>query len=117
MALCHGRVAATLGEIPPMNRYLLAVMLSALVFAAPAGAQPRTIDLEITHTHEGPVTVCVPLSSSKKDAERGEVMVDVLRTKLKPTVLGQLTAPSLLTEHIKPAAADQVRRDLYCTIF
>jgi hypothetical protein len=81
-----------------------------------ANAQPgRTIDLEIAHTRnydEPFLILCVPLSLSQKDAGLGEVLVEIPGGGPKAGNLGQLTAPGLLTEHIKPAA-DQVRRDLH----
>jgi hypothetical protein len=91
---------------------LMAAALAGL--AGPAAAQQRTIELEITHTYDGPATICVPLSLPEKYAGLREVIVEQPGGGPKSQLLGQLTAPGLLTEHIAPSAEGLVRRDLYC---
>jgi hypothetical protein len=100
-----------------MTRSVFAAIV-VVALAAPVTAQDRSIDLEITHTSDGMFpTFCVPLSLSKEDAARRELLVNVAGETAKATVLGQLTAPGLLTEHIKPSGADLVRCDLHVELF
>ena len=104
-----------------MQRYTLAAVIGTLALTSPLSAQPRAIDLEITHTCDATFPIIsVPLSLSKEDAAKRELLVEVLggiNVSPKPKRLGQLTEPGLLTEHIKPAAAGQVRRDLHTELF
>jgi hypothetical protein len=96
----------------PKATILIAAAFFGLV--APAAAQQHAIELEITHTFDGPATICVPLSLPAKYAAQREVIVENPAGGPKAQLLGQLTAPGLLTDHIPPAAAGLVRRDLHC---
>ncbi len=88
----------------------LAVLLALLL---PASARADTLPLEITvrgGPHDLKQAVCVvPLSLPPKFADG----VHVRLSGPGLAVDGQLTAPGLTTEHVKPAGKDRVRRDLH----
>src|ERR1700756_4110397 len=98
-----------------MMRLPLLACLVATVFSARAGAIDKKIDITVSagkHDYANtPVTV--PLSLPKDLA--GEHLA-VLEAGTQGPSWGQLTAPSLLTEGIKPAAANLVRRDLHLIV-
>jgi hypothetical protein len=97
--------------LPRATTLIAAALLGPV---APATGQQRTIELEVTHTYDGPATLCVSLSVPEKYAAQREVIVENAAGGPKAQLLGQLTAPGLLTDHIPPAAAGLVRRDLHC---
>src|SRR5262249_8671139 len=59
------------------------------------------------------VPVCVPLSLPPELANVGRIG---LRPPKGPPLVGQLTAPGLLHDHVKPAAENHVRCDLHFVI-
>jgi Family of unknown function (DUF6807) len=97
-----------------MLRSLYAALVYMIALAAPIGAQQRTIEVEITHTYDGHATICVPLSIPEQYAKQREVIVEDPNGGPKSMLLGQLTAPGLMTDHIPPSAKGMVRRDLHC---
>ena len=98
-----------------MKRVLLAVVLASCAAAMPAGPQPkRFIELEIAHGHDSEnVQVCVPLSMTKADSVKPSLIVEYVVGDAKRIAVGQVTAPGLLTEEIKPSAPDLLRRDIH----
>ena len=97
-----------------MLRFLIASLIGVVVLSPAVGAQQPVIELEVTHTYDGPATICAPLSLPEQFAGKREVVVENLAGGPKSQLLGQLTVPGLLTDHIPPAAAGLVRRDLHC---
>jgi hypothetical protein len=86
-------------------------LLFALLFVRVVHAEEKTITITVTAGKHDckDIPVCVPLSLPKtlakvESAQCGEE---------KAAFLGQLTAPGITTEHIKPADKDSVRRDLH----
>jgi hypothetical protein len=97
-----------------MRRLAICTALALLASATPAPAQEKGIMVTVTadkHDYDN-VPVCVPLSLQADAAKQ-------LLVTLKGTAValpGQLTAPGLLTEDVKPAAKGLVRRDLHFVI-
>ena len=90
-----------------------AVALVVFVGASVASAQ-NTMTITVTpdkQDHAGPL--CVPLSVPAAWAKLDEVAVDVITGRDVARITGQLTAPSIMTEAIKPAKDGAVRRDLH----
>ncbi len=99
-----------------MRRLVLWAGLLTLAVAGSARAQGTFPTATVTSDKRGyqNVPVCVPLSVPR---ELAHVTLVGLRPPGKgPMLLGQLTAPGLLHEQLKPSAAGQVRRDLHFII-
>src|SRR5256885_1797821 len=97
-----------------MKRWIAALMLG--LAATGAAAQDASLKIDITtdkQGHDGPL--CVPLSLSFETAKLDEVAVDILTGRDAIRTVGQLTAPGITTESIKPAAG-MVRRDLHVIV-
>jgi hypothetical protein len=94
-----------------MKRHTLFATLLALLLPAGARAVDKDFTLTVTagKTDRTSTLVCVPLSLPEKLARE---QLALLRLPEGGALLGQLTAPGLLTESIKPAK-DEVRRDLH----
>lgn len=93
-----------------MKIYCIGV-LALFSLSGTALAQEKSLSLTLTAgKHElKNAPVCVPLSLPKAQARHGDAEVVVGNG----TVAGQLTAPAITTEHIKPAKDGLVRRDLH----
>jgi hypothetical protein len=94
-----------------MRRLAICTALALLAGAGTAQAQDKGIMVTVTaekHDYSN-VPVCVPLSLP---ADAAKHQVAMLQGKALARQ-GQLTAPGLLTEDVKPAAKGLVRRDLH----
>jgi hypothetical protein len=97
------------------RRYLAVVFLSISVgFAAPAqDMTDKTMKIEIALEKKGQASgiLVIPLSVPKRFAH-----LDYVEIRDDPGFIGQLTAPSIMTESIRPAKDGLVRRDLHIDI-
>src|SRR5947209_1734649 len=97
----------------PPRRHPMKRLALLLLFLAQTPARADTLNLELTvrgGPHDLKQAVCVvPLSVPAKFA--GLTHVELRGAGV--AAAGQLTAPGLTTEHIKPAGKDRVRRDLH----
>jgi hypothetical protein len=92
---------------------LLAFFSSALV----GRAQDDTLKIDLAeHPAIKPVQnapLTIPLSVPEKWAKAEQVRVDIVTGRDGAKTIGQLTAPGITTESIKPARPGTVRRDLH----
>jgi hypothetical protein len=95
-----------------------AVLLLPLVAAALGQGQDPTLNIDVTMDRDVPLNapLTIPLSVPKAWADLDEVAVDVLTGKDPGRAAGQLTAPGITTESIKPAREGEVRRDLHVVL-
>src|ERR1700731_1438423 len=97
----------------PVRRHPMKRLAPLLLFLAQTPARADTLNLELTvrgGPHDLRHAVCVvPLSLPPKFAE--SVPVELRGDGVSAE--GQLTAPGLTTEHVKPAGKGRVRRDLH----
>jgi hypothetical protein len=99
-------------------RTLLGLATCTLLLARPACGQEKSQTITLTihagdHAYKN-VPVCVPLSLPKALAE---VLAMPLRRKGgEQAMAGQLTAPGITTDAIKPSSPGLVRRDLHFVI-
>ena len=100
-----------------MRRWFAACVLGLAVTSAGL-AQDDVLKLEVTSVQvepfHGPLTI--PLSVPTAWAKFDEVAVDVLTGRETVKAVGQLTAPGITTESIKPAKEGLVRRDLHLMV-
>ena len=93
------------------------ITLTWLVTAVSASAQDAftvTVTLKSgKHAHTNN-PICIPLSLPARVAQANEKYGNLATIRWgKKNLIGQLTAPGLTTEHIKPKNKDMVRRDLH----
>jgi hypothetical protein len=97
-----------------MRRWFAAVVL-LLATVTTGRAQDDVLKIAVAGQKQehwnNPLTI--PLSVPKAWAKFDEVAVDVITGRDVVQVVGQLTAPGITTEAIKPAKAGLVRRDLH----
>ena len=94
-----------------MRTMIAGVVVGWSLFCGSLPAQEKALDVAVTISKDitGPTPVCVPLTLTPEQAKwalGGIVITD-------GGLPGQLVRPSLMTEQIKPATADGIRRDLY----
>src|SRR5215475_9586684 len=94
-----------------MRRLAICTTLALLAGAGTATAQEKGITVTVTaEKHDyNHVPVCVPLSLSADAAKHNLALLQGKAMALQ----GQLTAPGLLTEAVKPSAQGLVRKDLH----
>jgi Methane oxygenase PmoA len=100
-----------------MNRWFAALLLGLAVTNASL-AQDNVLKIAVTtdkHAYEN-VPLCIPLSVPKAWSKFDEVAVDIVTGKDPGKAVGQLTAPGITTEAIKPAKDGLVRRDLHLVL-
>ncbi len=100
-----------------MKRWFAAFVLGLAVTNAGL-AQDNVIKIEVTPNKQAfantPLTI--PLSVPEAWAKFHEVKVDVITGKDPAIIVGQLTAPGITTESIKPTKEGLVRRDLHVVL-
>ena len=97
-----------------MNRWFAALVLG-LALTNIGLAQDNVIKIDVTNPRQNePLTI--PLSVPKAWAKLDEVVVDVITGRDVAPTVGQLTAPGITTESIKPAKEGLVRRDLHVVL-
>ena len=100
-----------------MKRWIAAFVLGLAVTDAGL-AQDNVMKIEVTMDKQdhlnAPLTI--PLSVPKAWAEFDEVAVDVVTGRDLAKTFGQLTAPGITTESIKPSKDGLVRRDLHVVL-
>jgi hypothetical protein len=97
-----------------MKRWL-AVLASALVLSNAIVAQDNSIKIDVANSAvNAPLTI--PLSVSKEHSTLTEVAVDFITNRDVPQAVGQLTAPGIVTEAVKPAKDGLIRLDLHVVV-
>jgi hypothetical protein len=96
-----------------MKRWF-AVLALGLAVTNVGLAQDDVLKIEVTDSVHGPLTI--PLSLPKEWAKFEEVDILVITGKDPGKAVGQLTAPGIVTESIKPAKEGLVRRDLHVVL-
>jgi hypothetical protein len=97
-----------------MKRWFAALLLG-LAMTNAGMAQENVMKIAVTMDNEN-MPLCIPLSVPEAWAKFDEVAVDVITGRDAAKAVGQLTAPGITTESIKPAKAGLVRRDLHVVL-
>ena len=101
-----------------MKRWIATLLLGLAVTSVGLG-QDNVITIQcVTQGNKAFVNtpLTIPLSVPKAWANFNEVAVDVVTGKDPANTVGQLTAPGITTESIKPAKDGLVRRDLHVVL-
>jgi Methane oxygenase PmoA len=100
-----------------MKRWFAVLVMSAAIANA-ARAQENALKIDVPLDKNLPMNspLTIPLSVTKAQAAYSEIAVDVITGRDVATAVGQLTAPSIITESIKPARDGLVRRDLHVVL-
>jgi hypothetical protein len=100
-----------------MKRWFAALALG-LAITNLGRAQENIIKIDVEPMPAGVATtpLCIPLSVPPAWAKYTEVAVDVITGRDMASAVGQLTAPGIITEAIKPSKQGLVRRDLHVVV-
>jgi Methane oxygenase PmoA len=99
-----------------MKRWFAAIVLGLAVTNV-ASAQEDTVEVDVTTKIDIDSTpLCIPLSVPKAWAKFSEVAVDIFLKTSSEKGVGQLTAPGIATESIKPTKEGMARRDLHIVL-
>ncbi|HYV39308.1 MAG TPA: DUF6807 family protein [Gemmataceae bacterium] len=98
----------------PLSCWVAGIVI--LFTAQTSSAQPKTIvTFSVDNAGVDGMPTCLPLSVPEEFAKVTNVELFSKRGNRAWTGVGQLTAPSLVTEKIPPAAKGMIRRDLHFT--
>jgi hypothetical protein len=95
-----------------------AMLVLSLALTNAGLAQDNVIKIEVSAVKDAYANapLCIPLSVPKEWAKFDVVNVSILIGQDASAAIGQLTAPGIVTESVKPAAAGLVRRDLHLAL-